>query len=207
MSKKNGTGPITLKTDGRKVQTYTTPRGRAITILPMPPMMREHLQAALKAEWEESGHPLAAKPTYAIKTAAGAEETHEHDEQSIALPEYAADKDAWQAWQTAEAEFDGELKLRTLKAVIIDCLEFEIDPAWTAKAKAKRMRVPADEWERKLFFAETELIGSGEDITAIIETAARLTGVDARLVDAAHESFRGGVEKTDAATPTEAQAG
>lgn len=206
MTKKNGTGLITLKTDGRKVQTYTTTRGRAITILPMPPMMREHLRSALAAEWEEAGHPLPEKPTYVLKTAAGDEETHEHDEQSVAQAGADA-KAAWQAWQDREAEFDNELKLRTIKAMIIDCLEFEIDPTWAAKAKAKKMRVPADEWERKIFFAETEVIGSGEDITTIIETAAKLTGVDARMVDAAHDSFRGGLEKTDAAETAPAQAG
>ncbi len=84
--------------------------------------------------------------------------------------------------------------------MVIDCLDFDIDPKWPAKAKAKGMRVPADEWERKLFFAETEVIGSAEDIVTIMEMAAKLSNADARLMkEAAESSFRGDVEEPDAA--------
>ena len=86
------------------------------------------------------------------------------------------------------------------QAMVIDCLDFDIDPKWPAKAKAKGMRVPADEWERKLFFAETEVIGSAEDIVTIMEMAAKLSNADARLMkEAAESSFRGDVEEPDAA--------
>lgn len=207
--KKNGktppgpTPPTPVANEDNRTRTYITARGVRVTLRAAPPMIETAVKAALETEWREEGR-LPQKPTYEIQTAAGETETHEHDEKTIADDSEAAR--AWLDWQAATAAFSAELFNRTRRAFIVDCLEFEIDPGWEKKARAKKLRVPEDEWERKVFYAETEVLGHADDFIALMTIPAELAGVPAQQLVAVREAFRRQMEVRQGQAAGDAQA-
>jgi hypothetical protein len=174
--------------------TYITSRGVLVHLAPFPALATSAQRASVTTEWQEAGRALPEKPTYQIQAAGGAVETHEHDESTIkGDPEAEA---AWAAWQESERQFQNEVNERKLRTFIVDCMDFEINPSWEAKAKAKRLKVPADEWERKVFFAETEVLGNPQDYMEGMNRAAQLAGVSERDLKTVRDSFRRAVEVT-----------
>ena len=191
MSRKNGSkAPANGAPPHR--QEYGTSRGVTVTLSPLPPLAQVAIRGQLEQAWLEAGRVLPAKPTYKVTTAGGGVETHEHDEKSIKDdPEAGA---AWQAWLTAASEFELDRRDLVMRSVILDCLEFEISPEWEASLRAKRLKAPADVWERKLFYARTMVLGAVSDYRAIMRIADDLAGDAEQQVDAARESFPGKVE-------------
>lgn len=176
---------------------FTTSLGVLITVGPMPILQEAHVRQAAEADWLEAGKVLPVIPTYEVTTAGGEVEVHQLDETMLADP---AHKAQWESYQINLGEFNTEYRTRLLRSVVIDCVAFEENPRWAAKHKAKKLRIPADEWERKVYFAETELFGNPDDLMQVIERAKALSGLKAEVLAAAQTSFRRAVEETEKAS-------
>lgn len=180
---------ITTQPDGARTRTYTTARGVVVTISPNPPLSQAALKTALELEWLDAGRSLPEKPTFQIPAAGGKVlETHEHDEETIKDDPEAAQ--AWAHWKAESAAFQEQLRDRQMRVFILDCLEFDIPPEWEARARAAKIKVPADPDERKLFFAQTRVLGDAQDILQTMKIAAELAGVSEKQLAAFRDSFR-----------------
>lgn len=187
-AKRNGKVPNVTAPDGAHYREHITTRGIVIRVSASPPLLQPALKSALEQEWERIGRALPTRPTFVIKAAAGNEETHEHDEQTIkGNPEAEA---AWKEWQEAKATFESELREQLIRSMVLDCVEFEIDPRWDAKNKAKKVAVPEDEYERKIFYAYTTVFGEAGDYSAVMTISAELAGATEQQIVAVREAFR-----------------
>src|SRR6185503_14457768 len=199
--KKNGNGKkppqAVVVTNGRREQSFTTSLGVEVWIGPMPPMMPELAKAAIEAEWEEAGKPLPVKPTYKTTNVAGDEEEHEHDEKSLTTPD---EKAAWAEWKKHSKEFENAILNLSFEQVVRNCLRFSVDPSWPARFK--RLRPPTDPVDLMDFYARAAVIGGKHDVEEIMRISAEMTGVDARLMQAAEDSFRDDLEEQDTAEAT-----
>lgn len=171
---------------------FVTSLGVEITVGPMPILQEAHVRNSLEADWVELGKVVPVAPTFEITTAGGEVELHQVDETMLDDP---ARKAQWEVYQAQLNEFTAEYRTRLLRSVVVDCVEFEENPKWAAKHKAKKLRVPADEWERKIYFAETELFGNPDDLMQVIERAKALSGLKAEVLASAQASFRSGLEE------------
>lgn len=190
--KSNGHVPNTTAPDGTHYREHVTTRGVTIRVSASPPLMQPALKSALELEWESKGRALPKKPTYTIKTAAGNEEIHEHDEITIKGNETA--EATWREWLTTKAAFESELREQLIRSMILDCVDFEIDPRWDAKNKAKHVTPPKDEFERKLFYAYTAVFGEAQDYSAVMIISAELAGATEQQITAVREAFRNPLE-------------
>lgn len=186
--------PNVTAPDGSRYREHTTSRGVTIQVSAEPPLMRVGIRSALEQEWQAKGWVLPERPTYEIKTAAGNVETHEHDE--ITIKGNAEAEAAWAEWKEQTDKFNAEFRESSIRSVILECVEFETDPSWKAKNKARRVPIPADEFERKLYFAYTEVFGHQEDYQAVMLISAELAGATEQQITAIREAFLNPVENT-----------
>ena len=192
---------ITIQPDGRRTRQHTTTSGVVVTLSAFPPLAQQAIREALEAEWQEQGRSIPAKPTYQITTAAGDVETHAHDEQTIAdNPEAKA---AWDNWQTQTRAFENELRMQTMRALILDCIEFSESPSWSKRNKAKRIRVPDDPDERKLFYARTTVLVDVLDFVDVMKITAELAGATEQQMAAVRDSFQHSLEGDGRTAPGE----
>lgn len=180
-----------------KTALYTTTTGQTVELMPLPPLQIQMVQQAASREADEKFGPVPPKPTYTLTTADGAEETHEHDETTVAADPEA--KKLWDEWQrlgqTHEA-FTNEKVMRffLLRGVKVDLPE---GGEWEQMQKYFGLSVPEDPIERKLHYIQTELLGSLDDITGMMTSIMELSGVAPEVVEAAKETFRGAVGDTE----------
>lgn len=185
--KSNGKTPNITSPNGTHYREYVTSRGVTVRVTAEPPLMRIGIKGALEQEWESKGRALPEKPTYTIKTAAGNEEVHEHDE--ITIKGNAEAEAAWNEWLTSKAAFESQFKEQSIRSTVLECIEFDIDPSWNAKNKAKRIVVPSDEYERKLYYAYTAVFGHSTDYSEVMIITAELAGATEQQITAIRESF------------------
>lgn len=199
----NGNGKVvTIQPDGRRTRAHVTTSGVTLTLSAFPPLAQAALREALESEWEAEGRTIPARPTYTLTTAAGTTETHEHDEQTLKdNPEAQA---AWEAWQSLTRAFELELRARTMRSIILDCLEFAENPNWDKKNKAKRVKVPEDPDERKLFYARTVVLADVQDYVDVMRLTAELAGATEQQLAAVRSAFQHPVEDSGRAAAGDA---
>lgn len=179
----------------------TLDNGAVVRMRAVSPMLISKIDEAVAARWEAEGRALAEKPTYTVTTAAGVDETHEHDAVSIAEvedPEIRAGLEA----QLAKAEEDVKAFGRTRSSLLIDIavlesLEVVEGPSiekWTKLRTRMGLPIPTDEDELKLAFVKEYILTSATDMGSIITAMLEVTGVKKESVDAAKANFRDQVE-------------
>lgn len=186
-NKSNGKAPNITAPDGSRYREFTTSRGVTVRVSAEPPLMRVGIKGAIENDWKEKGWTLPERPTFEIKTAAGNTEVHEHDEITIKGNEEA--EAVWAEWQAQTNKFNAEFRESSIRSVVLECVEFEPDPQWRAKNKARRVTIPADEFERKLYYAYTEVFGHQEDYQAVMLISAELAGATEEQIAAIREAF------------------
>lgn len=172
---------------------FVTRRGVQVTLSRFSPLSPSLLEGSVTADWQAAGKSLPEKPTYTIQAAGGDVETHEHDE--VTIKGNAEATAAWEAWQQATAEFNRDVFELQLRSFVIENMEFAIDPRWVAKAKAKRLRVPTDEYEAKVFWAEAEVISGMDEYFEMVAQSAELAGVTGPQMEVVRKSFRRALEE------------
>lgn len=172
---------------------FTTSRGVVVTLKPYSGLAQSADEEAVRQTWLAEGRALPAKPTYTLTAAGGVVETHEHDE--ITIKGDAEATAAWAKWQADEAAFQQAVSEVTVRGFILDYMEFAIDPAWAAKARAKRVTVPTDAYEAKVYYGLTEVLATRGDVFEAFALASELAGVTGPQLEAAREAFRGAVGK------------
>lgn len=147
---------------------YTSTLGVEVIFLPMPPLLREKIEASLEKEW-----PRPEPPTYTIKTTAGVEETHPHDETTLETEEDKAD---WAAYKQENNEWDEENSRRMLRAIQLQCIKLtnQDDTEWIERQEFLGIDVPENKFERHLHYIETEVIGNEDDIMACMTIPMQL---------------------------------
>ena len=179
----------------------TLDSGAQVRMKAVSPMLISKIDEAVQAKWTAEGRTLTEKPTYTVTTAAGVEETHEHDKASIAEiedPEIRAGLEA----QMSQAEEDLKAFGRTRSTLLIDIavlesLEVVEGPSiekWTKLRKRMGLPIPEDEDELKLAFVKEYILTSATDMGSIITAMLEVTGVKKESVDAASANFRDQVE-------------
>lgn len=201
---KSKKSPTITNPDGKSYKEYTTARGVVIRVTAAPPLMAPGLNSALEQQWESEGRALPTVPTYEIKTAAGTVEVHAHDEKTIkGNPEAES---AWAEYNAGKAQFEKESREAFIRSMILDCVEFDESPGWMAKAKARKVRVPDDEYARKLYFAYTEVFGSPDDYSNVMLISAELSGATESQITAIRAAFRSPLGKSNGANPGRVEA-
>lgn len=181
----NGHAPAIIPADR---VAFTTSRGVTVRLLKYTPLDDATFEDSVRADWQAAGRPLPAKPTYTIVALGDVEEVHEHDPKTIkGNPEAEA---AWAAWEKDETEFNQEVYSLRVRSYVIDFMEFDVRPEWLAKAKAKRLHVPEDEYEAKVFWAQVEVWDGMADFFQAITLSAELAGVTGPKLEAVREAFR-----------------
>lgn len=179
----------------------TLDNGSVVRMHAVSPMLISKIDEGVQARWKAEGRTQTEKPTYTILTAAGVEEIHEHDAQSIAEiedPDIRAGLEA----QLRKAAEDEKAFGRTRSQMLIDIAVLEsvevVDGPTIEKWEKVRARmglpIPEDEDERKLAFVKEYVLTSAADMGAIVTGMLEVTGVKKEAVEAASANFRDQVE-------------
>jgi len=180
-----------------KPLTYTTATGVTVTVKAATPYRLQKIAPSLEAEWTRQHKALPTVPTYKVQTAGGGEEEHEHNLTTLTKDE---DRIAWNAYQSLLSEFWLEVTRRQLRLVMATCVDFDMpaNDEWVRRQALLSIEVPEGEYERRLHYLETEVIGSQFDIDTIWELAQVASGVTKAAQSAAEKSFPDDVERPSA---------
>lgn len=192
-------GPIS-EYHGKRERSYVTTLGVAVMISALPPLLPKLIQELVEQEWRDAGKALPTPPTYTVKNVAGDVEVHLHevsaDGKQTTL-QTDEDRAAWQTYRDRRQTLAAEVTNRTFEEVAHLCLRFDIDPAW-ANRYARLHPPTSDPDALQWFYTRAAVIGSGDDVKAIMAIASELTGVDARLIQAVEDSFPSDMAAADA---------
>lgn len=172
--------------------TFTTSRGKVVTFLPIATLL-DKIRAS---------HPMPKPPTYKVETKLGGVEIHEHNETTLETDE---EKTAWANFQMQLAEAQAELNRALTRAILMRGLVFEYPSNydWIKEQEFLGIKVPEDANERRLHYAETEVMGSVDDYEGVTLGVMGASGVSEDLLKQMDASFRrslGRVER-DAVEP------
>lgn len=165
------------------------------------PMLISKVDASVEERWKAEGRTRTERPTYTITTAAGVEETHEHDAQTIAEIEDEVERAAVQK-QFDQAAADQRAFGRSRSELLIDIavlesVEVVSGPSMERWEKLRRrmgLPIPDDEDDRKLAYVKEYILTSATDMGSIITAMLEVTGVKKEAVEAANANFRDPVE-------------
>jgi hypothetical protein len=134
-------------------------------------------------------------PTYTITTADGSEETHFHDEESIAQSS-DEEKKKWETYKKGIQEAEAKASEILLNIILIEGVELPIqdEDKWVKRQKLMGITVPDDEEERSLMYKKQNVIGNTQDIELVTRKVMELTGVSREEVDLVKKSFQNPVE-------------
>ena len=176
--------------NSKKIYTYTSASGYELILNPLPPLQIQLVRDAAIKEAEKLYGERLGKPTYTIGTDDGAEETHEHDEATIAQDPEA--KKAWDAWQAQEAQIDAFANEKIMRFILLRGVSFEMPESddWMEMQKYFGIDVPETGLDRRFHYIQTEVIGSVTDLTGLMSRIMEISGVDEETVAAAQATFR-----------------
>lgn len=133
--------------------------------------------------------PKIDPPTYEVPTKTGVTEIHAHDETTLktdeeraAWKEYLARHNA--AWRKYDLDFT---RLILMHGVIVD---MPADDTWVKQQEFTGIAVPTDPLERRWHWLETELVGGGADVNAIIIGVLAESEVSEEVLASMADSFR-----------------
>lgn len=181
---------------GADSRHYTTSRGVRLTFVGIATLLDKLSQT------HEQAKPKP--PTYTVKTATGAMETHPHDPSTLESEE---DRAAWQEYlraaEAAQTQYNADmLRLILLKGVRCD---LPTDESWVEEHELMGIPVPEKPVARRLHWLETEVVGSVADATQIVTGVMIASGMDEGVIRQAEQSFRGDLQRDSAgaADPTD----
>lgn len=168
---------------------YTTERGKAIELVPIPLLLGEIRATFRKREpevpqWSED---VSGELVYHDITPDIAEVSAQKK------PEWWAQyADAWDEYQEAMDELGEEQNDAILNAIILKGCRFEIPPdeEWVPEQEIMGLRVPSGLTERKIHYFRTEIIGGIRDIVRLTVTCEG-GEIDDETLALAEDSFRG----------------
>jgi len=178
------------------IVNYTTTVGKTIRLKGLPSMLVEKIQASIK---------IPDPPTYTATTVGGDEETHFHNETTLDVegdPEQTAkNHKAWEEYITLKHEVDAKLSEKMMRLMLVKGTEVEMptDDEWIEEQAfigADISQIPSDPIGRKYYYIVTEVIGSPEDLTVMMQKIMQISGVAPEAVAQAEESFRRAVEES-----------
>ncbi len=173
---------------------FVTKDGNRIPLRRVAPLLMEKVRQSVK---------LPTPPTYEVETVGGDIEIHVHDETTLETDE---DRAAWAAYQTAQAQANGDLMEKILRLLFAKATG-DVVPAgdgWVEEQTYFGIAVPDDPMERKIHYIQTELLTHSDDISSFMLAAMGLVGVGNEVIRAAEETFRNPVRQggEDAGTDT-----
>ncbi len=164
---------------------FVTKDGNRIPLRRVAPLLMEKVRQSVK---------LPTPPTYEVETVGGDIEIHVHDETTLETDE---DRAAWAAYQTAQAQANGDLMEKILRLLFAKATG-DVVPAgdeWIKEQQYLGVDVPDDPLGRKIHYIQTELLTHTGDIMAFMSAAVALTGVDEEVVESAEATFRNQVRQ------------
>lgn len=175
----------TLRSEQKQV-LFTNSRGLTVTLKALSPYL-------VQMATESIDRPTV--PTYVVVTADGTEETHFHDEESIAQSS-EEEKKKWTQYKDLLRASELKASEILLNVILMEGvqLEFEDEESWTKRQKIMGIPVSEEHEERLLAYKKQQVIGDTEDVENIIKTVMRLTGVSRDEVDLVEKSFPDNVE-------------
>lgn len=175
----------------KKYIEFESSRGAVVSLTAMPPMLMARIEAQVDEEFGEIN-----PPTYTVEAIGGEPQVIEHTAKTVETPE---EKEAWIAYKDRLTERQTEKGNRVMRALQVQCMEpvFENgdEEAWIKRQEYIGMSVPDDELDRKLFWIESEFIGSTEDMMQALKIPMELAGVDPEELGAAEKLFRGPLQE------------
>ena len=179
--------------------SFTTTKGVAIDFVSVEALAAQiHLQYGKR----ESDLEALGCPSYEVTTLGGVTEKHYYTEDVVSSTDNPVDP-------KIKSDFETYLtNLRTLQAdhhekinrlVFVRGVKFDMptDESWIKDHEGFGLVVPTDLVERRIYWLQTEAIGTTADLEAILEGVAKASGVLEEEVVKATESFRDQVERIE----------
>lgn len=178
----------------KQKQTFTNSRGATVKIQPVNPWLMAELE---RTNAQAYGKPAPLPPTYEVTLLGGAKETHAHDETTLQTDD---DRAAWQAYSVEKAAWDGFVGERMARMILSEGVIIDTIPAaWEKRLKFLGIPVPADDDEKKLLYAKSEIVPTSGDMVALMSAIMALSGVSAEALTTAEATFRSAVEEANGA--------
>lgn len=139
---------------------------------------------------------LPDPPSYEVKLATGGTERHVHDETTVQTDE---EKKALADYQSECTRITNEHALKLTRLVVLRGMTFDYPASddWVKEQEFLGIQVPADPMERRLHYVETEVLGTKEDVEAVMLGVMRASGVNEEMVLAMEDSFRHPLGKSE----------
>lgn len=175
---------------------YTTTDGKEIHIRPVSHVLLERIAIVVEKEFRDKKEPIDP-PQYTAVLAGGAEEHHDHDEESIRdAPQ--DEQDAWDEHLKANERLAAESSRRRGLFIFREGIDMQKTGAdyaggdWAERQARWGFDVPEDDDDRFMYYIETELLKTPSDQLGVISHIMALTmdGVPEDLVGAAQQFFR-----------------
>jgi hypothetical protein len=170
------------------MKKYQSERGVDISITPIP----------LLLEQIRNAHPRPDVPTYAEKTASGAERQVPMVAEDMQAAKkhnpdwYAQHAEVWESYQAEVEKSDAALNEKLLNAVALKAVKVELpkDNTWAEEQAFLGLDVPDDPLKRRVHYVRTEVLGGPKDIIRVMAIAGGAE-VDEEVLARAVDSFRG----------------
>lgn len=176
----NSIAPLLDKLEAWRIEN--TPKPPTYTPLTAPGFMAQpiphHFRIVKAKELDESGN----------------ETGREIDKEDTSL-ESPEDWAAWRAYQNELARVQREYGEKFLKTVLLRGLNVEMptDDAWVREQEFMGYTVPTEPLQRKLYWLETEVFSTKEEIEDATTRVLRASGTREEVISAMEASFRGDV--------------
>ena len=158
--------------------------------------------------------PVPEVPRYSYTTAGGDIAEDEMDDAVADDPKTSEeDKQRWAEYKAAEEEAGQQQFAKIVEVCYkrgIKLLDYEPEGEWLEEHRDwLGLDVPDKSYERRMYFIETEVVGSPEDVMDIVMGVALASGIDKEAVAAAEASFRSAIRgaQGDAASESAEEAG
>ena len=169
------------------MKTYTTERGIEIRVTPIP----------LLLEKVRDAHDRPEPPTYAEKTASGAERQVAMVEEDMKAAKahnpdwYAQHAEVWEAYEVEAEKSETALNEKLLNTVCLKAVQVEMpkDDDWIEEQLFLGIQVPEGKTQRRVHYVKTEVIGGSRDIIRLMALAAGAE-VSEEVLAQAEGSFR-----------------
>jgi hypothetical protein len=173
----------------KQKQIFTNSRGATVKIQTVNPWLMAELE---RTNAQAYGKPAPLPPTYEVTLLGGAKETHAHDETTLATDD---DRSSWAVYVAQKAQWDGFIGERMARMILSEGLVIDAIPsAWEKRMKFLGIPVPADDDEKKLLYAKSEIVPTSGDMVALMSAIMALSGVSAEALTTAEATFRSAVE-------------
>ena len=162
--------------------------GYEIEVGPVSPLAPKAIEIQYRRKYPEP-EPV----TYEVESVGGLTETFEYDMESI---EEATDEErkAFAAYVEALEEWQTGLTLKLLRLFLTQGVKLQLTDEqaqnFAAQIRVLELDVPENELERNLFFLETFILNTQDDMQRVIQAVMAETGIKEDAIEAANATFR-----------------